>query len=151
MPKKNLEENSVNFNNMMLTTSNWGPYKTFKLMPLTEDCPYVEAIFDPSSKILAIISKHSKQSYHFVPKIDDNGDPVKLRINKRENGKDIKEQRVLLPTHAEYYIQYKSEIESIIHMYAINADTYDYKKYFEELVPDEKPLPSEKATSLDLI
>ena len=150
MSKKN-QTNPINFNSMMLTTSNWGPYKTFKLMPLTQDCPFIEAIFDPSSKILAIISKHSKQAYHFVPKIDDNGDPVKLRINKRPNGKDIKEQRVLLPTHAEYYVQDKSEIESILHLYAINVDTFDYGIYFEDLIPEEKPLPSEKATSLDLI
>ena len=49
--------------NMMITSSNWGPYKTFKLMPITEDCPFVEAIYDPSSKILAVISKVVKSSY----------------------------------------------------------------------------------------
>ena len=90
--------------NMVITTSNWGPHKTFKLMPLTIDCPYVEAIFDPSSKILAIISKIAKSSYHMIAKLDDNGDEVKLKISKRQNGKEIKEQRVLMDTHAEYYI-----------------------------------------------
>ena len=88
---------------MMLTTSNWGPNKTFKMIPINQDCPYVEAIFDPSSKILAIISKVAKSSYHMIPKLDDNGDDIKMRIGKRPNGKDTKEQRVLMDTHAEYY------------------------------------------------
>ena len=42
--------------NMMLVSGNWGPYETFKLIPVNTDCPYVEAIFDPSGKILAVIS-----------------------------------------------------------------------------------------------
>ena len=81
---------------MMLITSNWGPYKSFKAIPVTDACPYMEAIFDPSSKILAVISKHSKQSYHMLPKLDDNGDPMKLKISKRENGKDYREERRLI-------------------------------------------------------
>jgi len=136
---------------MMLTSSNWGPHKTFKLIPVTPDCPYVEAIFDPSSKILAVISKVSKQSFHMIPKLDDNGDPIKLKIGKRSNGKDFKEQRSLMQTNAEYYISDKVDIEVLIKGFAINADTFDYDVYFEELKDDPNAMPSSKATNMSLV
>lgn len=136
---------------MMLTTSNWGPQKTFKLIPVTTDCPYVEAIFDPSSKMLAVISKVAKESYHMVPKLDDNGDPQGLKMGKRPNGKDFKEQRVLMQTHAEYYISDKVDIDNIVQGFAINAGSFDYAKYFEGEEVAEKPLPSSKATSLNIV
>lgn len=137
---------------MMLTTSNWGPNKTFKMIPINKECPYVEAIFDPSSKILAIISKTSKNSYHMVPKLDDNGDEVTLKIAKRKNGKDIKEQRVMMDTHAEYYISEKEEIVNIVNGFAINADSFKIEDYFgEEAVKASKPLTAEKATNLNLV
>ena len=138
--------------NMLITTSNWGPYKTFKLMPITEDCPYVEIIFDPSSKILAVISKINKSSYHFVPKIDDNGDEVKLKVGKRPNGKDIKEQRVMMQTHAEYYIVDDQEIKDFVNQFAVNADSYDYAAIIDNDVEQMKrALSSDKATNLNLV
>ena len=136
---------------MMLTSSNWGPHKTFKLIPVTPDCPYVEAIFDPTSKILAVISKVSKQSFHMIPKLDDNGDPIKVKIGKRSNGKDFKEQRSLMQTNAEYYISDKADIETLIKGFAINADSFDYNVYFEELKDDPNALPSNKATNMKLV
>ena len=141
---------SVNHgSNMLLTTSNWGPFKTFKLMPLTSDCPYVEAIFDPSSKILAVISKIAKSSYHMVPKIDDNGDEIKLKIGKRQNGKDGKEQRVMMDTHAEYYITDIEESKSFIKMFGINSEDYDFNAIIDS-DPEEikRALPSDKATNM---
>ena len=118
--------------NMMLITSNWGPYKSFKAIPLNNDCPFMEAIFDPSSKILAVISKKSKQSYHMLPKLDDNGDPVRLKISKRENGKDYKEERKLIDTYAEYYISERNEIEMFLDAFCLNADNYDYVEYLDK-------------------
>ena len=76
---------------MMLVSGNWGPYKTFKMIPVSTECPYIEAIFDPSSKILAVISKEKKPTYHMVPKLDDNGDQIPMKVGKRANGKNNKE------------------------------------------------------------
>ena len=136
---------------MMLTTSNWGPNKTFKMIPISIECPYTEAIFDPGSKILAIVSKICKQQYHMIPKLDDNGDPLRLKINKREDGKDVREERRLLDTFAEYYITDEKEIRIIVDGISINADTYDYMKFFtDEVVPDPKALSKEKATMVNL-
>jgi len=137
---------------MMLVSSNWGPYKTFKLIPISSDCPYVEAIFDPSSKILAIISKLNKPSYHMVPKLDDNGDQISTKVGKRPNGKDFKEQRVMMDTYQEYYINNLDEVENLINGFAINADKYDYKTHIEsEITPADSPMPVEKATNLEIV
>ena len=86
-----------------------------------------------------------------VPKLDDNGDPQRLKINKREDGKDIKEERRLLDTFAEYYITDEEEIKLMVEGMSINSDSYDYMKFFtEEIIPDPKALPKEKATMVNL-
>ena len=65
--------------NMMLVNSAFRNAKSFTLIPVSIDSPYVEAMFDPSSGVLAVISKVMKQSYHMVPKLDDTGQPVRLK------------------------------------------------------------------------
>jgi|TARA_R110000744_G_scaffold67282_3_gene137192 hypothetical protein len=117
---------------MLLISSNWGPYKSFKAIPINPDCPYMEAIFDPSSKILAVISKQCKQSYHMLPKLDDNGDPQKLKLGKRENGKDFREERRLIETYAEYYLSERSEIETFLNGFCLNADSFDFIEHIEK-------------------
>ena len=46
---------------MMLVHSAFRNAKSFTLIPVSLDSPYVEAMFDPSSGILAVISKVMKQ------------------------------------------------------------------------------------------
>ena len=90
--------------------------------------------------------------YHFVPKIDDNGDEVKLKVGKRPNGKDIKEQRVMMQTHAEYYIVDDQEIKDFVNQFAVNADSYDYASIIDNDVEQMKrALSSDKATNLNLV
>ena len=45
--------------NMMLITSAFRNLKSFTLIPVSNDSPYVEAMYDPSSGILAVITKMS--------------------------------------------------------------------------------------------
>lgn len=151
---KKVKSTSLNVEkSMMLITSNWGPYKSFKAIPLNADCPFMEAIFDPSSKILAVISKHSKQSYHMLPKLDDNGDPMKLKLGKRENGKDFREERRLIETYAEYYVSERSEIETFLNGFCLNADSYDYIKYLDAELENQIPagMPPTDAANMKVI
>lgn len=116
---------------MMLVTGSWGNNKTFKLIPVTPDCPYNEAIFDRDSKVLALIGKEKKQSMHMVAKLNDMGDVQRLKVGKRENGKDYSEERKTLETYYEYYIENPEEIVSVVNLFAINADTFDFNQYME--------------------
>ena len=59
--------------NMMLISSSFRNVKSFSLVTVNETCPYVEAMYDPSSGILAVITKVKKQSFHLLPRLDDNG------------------------------------------------------------------------------
>ena len=79
--------------NMMLVNSSFRNAKSFTLIPVSQDSPYVEAMFDPTSGILAVISKVMKQSYHMVPKLDDNGQPIRLKTPNQQTGKNCKRRK----------------------------------------------------------
>ncbi len=116
---------------MLLITSNWGDNKSFRLMPVSKECPYSEGIYDPESNVLVIMSGEIKESMHMLPKLDDSGDAIRTKA-VRPNKKNYKEQRVQLETFTEYYISVREEIENLISMIAINAESFDYKKYLKE-------------------
>src|SRR5688572_7482398 len=103
--------------NMLLITSWWGENKSFKLIPVKADCPYVEVIYDPSSKLLIVIGKEVKSNFHMLAKLDDNGEPMLSKV-KRKNGKPYKEERKTIETFTEHYISEKNEIDSFINMFA---------------------------------
>lgn len=128
-------------NSMRLITSSWGPAKTFKMIPVTKDCPYNECIFDVNSKVLAIIGKESKESFHMLPKLNEVGDVQRLKIGKKENGKDYAEERKALVTFYEYYIEVKEEIVDFIMNVAENAESFDFQQYIDMEVPKEGMIP----------
>lgn len=111
---------------MMLISSTWAGVPTFKLIPVSQDCPYNEVIFDPSTQTLALVSKEKKQTLHMLPKLTDTGDVQRIKVQKRENGKDFAETRVSMETFYEYFIEEKLEILDFVNSFAVNADKYDY-------------------------
>ena len=113
---------------MLLFTSFWQDRPTFKLMPIVDSCPFVEVIYDPNLEMLVVINKTFKQTFHNVPKQDDNGDIVMTKT-PRKNGKPFREERRAIDTYQEYYMTEKSEIEDFIKRFAVNADEYDYSKH----------------------
>jgi len=122
---------------MMMVTSLWGEKKSFRLIPVTNDSPYSEGIYDPENKVLAMMSSIIKEGLHTLPRLDDNGDPIVVKT-KRMNGKNYKEQRIQLETFTEYYITEKDEIDQFLKLITINADTFNYKLYTEAsiLIPE---------------
>ena len=123
MPGKNMILiNSVDFQ---------GVARSFKMIPITQDCPYVECIFSVNDKILAVITKIMKQSYHMVPKLDDNGDEVPVKGKPRANQKQIKEERRLVETFSEHYVVTEEEIREIINMFCINPKAFNIDEFFE--------------------
>lgn len=131
-------------NSMLLVTSSWGQFKTFKMIPISQDCPYNECIFDIQTKVLAVISKDKKESLHMLPRLSDQGDVQYLKIGKRNNGKDYSEERKLLVTFYEYYLEDITEIEAFIKMFAVNAEMFNTKLYID-MVIDTKPVPAESS------
>lgn len=118
------------FGSMMAISSVWGNNKTFRLLPIDSNCPYTECIYDPESKILVVISKNHKQSYHMLPSLDEHGDPIPAK-KARPSGKQVKEERRLVDTYQEYYIIVNEEIYDFLSKVAVNAQTYDFKVFVE--------------------
>lgn len=116
---------------MMLITGAWGSKTTFKMIPVTADSPYNEAIYDLDAKVLALIGRDKKQSMHMVPKLDDFGDMKTMKIGKRTNGKDYAEERKTLDTYYEYYLDNPEDVKALVNLLAVNAETFDITKYLE--------------------
>jgi hypothetical protein len=130
---------------MLLISSSWKEGKTFKMIPLSKDCPYVECIYDPQLQVLAIIGTTTKDTFHMVPKIDVNGDYEK-RKSPAANGNPYKEERKLLETFQEYYLEERAEIEEFVKRWAANHEAFDYKQYL-----DMVPTPMPGAGSLNMV
>ena len=127
--------------NMMIISSPFRNAESFALIPVSLNCPYVEAMFDPASGILAVISKVSKQSFHMVPRLGDDGQPQRLKTPNKATGKTVKEQRVSMETFSEFYITDKEEIKNFINIFSIYAQDYDYEKFLAVDVKETKKSP----------
>lgn len=115
--------------NMMLVKSSFRGMKSYSLIPVSLDCPYVETMYDPSSGMMAVITKQKKESYHMVPKLDEEGQPMRLKKPNPQTGKTVKEQRVKIDTFSEFYITDKEDLDNFISLFAINSLDFDYKSY----------------------
>ena len=114
------------FASMVLLTSYYGPgQKTFKMMPISNDAPFIECIFNNDHNVLAVIGKDKKQSLQMVPKLNDNGEQDLVKQTGH-----AKKHRITLETYYEYYITEADEIIEFVNAFAINAEKFDYQKFF---------------------
>ena len=118
--------------------------KTFRLMPISIDCAYAEGVYDPETKSLVLFSKTARDTFHMIPKLDDNGDLQLVGGGKgRPNKKHYREERKFMQTFMEFIIYEKTEVEEMIKALCENADSYDYKQYTDAIpsivAPTEGP------------
>jgi hypothetical protein len=113
---------------MMLVQATWQESQTFRMIPISEECPYVECIFDPSTKVFVIISKIKRTALQMLPKLDDYGQPI-------AGVKGHREERHKLDVFQEFYIEDKTAVKELIHLFAVNAKTFDFEAF---MVTEEK-------------
>ncbi len=111
---------------MMLVESTWQDTTTFKMIPVSNDCPYVECIYDPSSKVFVIISKVTKTSLHMLPKLDEYGKAL-------SGNRGAKQERRSIDTFQEYYIEEKDSIVDVVNLFAVNAKKFDITKFIDKV------------------
>jgi hypothetical protein len=116
---------TTNQPSMLIVSSEWNDKKTFRLIAITNNCPFNEVIYDPEIKTLAIISKEKKQSFQMLPKLDPNGDLTMIK-RPTPSGRKLAEERKVVETYYEYYITNEEEIKAFVTMFAINADTHEW-------------------------
>jgi len=124
---------------MILINSSWQGGKTFKMIPSSADCPYVECIYDPNLKVLAIVGNIKKDVFHMVAKLNDDGDEI-MRKSPGRKGVPYKQERKLLETYQEYYLEERSDIEYFVKAVADNVDSFDYQMYLD-MVPQDPDMP----------
>ena len=124
---------------MMLVQSTWQEKQTFRMIPIADSCPYVECIMDPETKVFVVISKITKQSLHMLPRMDDNGDPMFTK-SARPNGRQIKEERHKIEVFQEFYIEDKIAIKDLIHLFAVNAKTFNYEAFMTKTEVEDLPI-----------
>jgi hypothetical protein len=110
---------------MMLVKATWQESQTFRMIPISTDCPYVECIFDPSTKVFVVISKIKKTTLHMLPKLDEYGQAVAAI-------KGMKQERHKLEVFQEFYIEDQSAVEELVNLFAVNADNFNYKEFMTE-------------------
>lgn len=115
---------------MLIISSERKGFPTFRMIPLTIDCPFGEIVYVPDAKALQILYKHTVEGLHMMPKLDDNGEPM---INaKAPKGSNLyKQERKTLSVPQDAYIYNPTEIEEFVQMFAVN-DKFNYKVFMVE-------------------
>lgn len=114
---------------MLVTVPYTATEKSFRMIPVAADCPYVDVVYWKDKKVLEINSPFKKTEYAYFPKLDDNGDMEKRKIpTKDENGQPViyKQERRTTETLQKYYIIEQVEIIAFVEALAINSKTVDY-------------------------
>jgi len=119
---------------MILVNSTFNNHKTFKLIPISENAPYIEAIYDRESKVMVIISNKTKTALHMLPKLDEAGMPS--MIQKGALAGKQKQERKQIEVFVEYYIEEESDMKNIIDTLASNP-SFKWKEYLKELPKEE--------------
>ena len=114
---------------MMLVQATWQDKQTFRLIPISDSCPYVECIFDPGTKVFVIISKIKRTSLQMLPKLDEYGQPI-------AGSKGHREERHKLEVFQEFYIEDKIAVKDLLHLFAINAKTFNFEAFMSEKEED---------------
>lgn len=115
-------------NNMFIISGVWNNKDTFKLIPIQNNCPYSEIIFDPLTSLLVVISKVQKEALQMVNRLDENGANILLEHTDKSKPPVSKKERLKLKMFTEYYIMKTNEQIDFIEMFATNASSYDYQK-----------------------
>jgi len=107
---------------MMVISSDWYGMETFRMIPLTKECPYIEVIYDPKSETLAIISKELKDKPQMLVKLNDKGEAIHLKSSTPEKPA-MAEERRMIPAYYEYYINSKTEILTFLDYFSVSIST----------------------------
>lgn len=134
---------TTTYQSMLLVkgTVNWTGNKkaTFKMIPITNDCPYIEAVFDVDNKALGIVGRFKKQNYDMVPSLNKDGDLQKKKRPVKPGEFPFQQEKRLVETWNEHEILTKEEILKFIEMFAVNAREFDVEFFFQPIVENTAP------------
>ena len=109
---------------MIVFSADWKGQNSFRMMPISKDCPFVECIYDSQEKILAVIGVNNIPKLQMLPKLSSKGETTQFRT-KNEKGEAVaamSQERASVESYQEYYLKDKTDIEAFIKMVAINPN-----------------------------
>lgn len=143
-----------NTTSMRLYTSIWKEQETFKMLPVSNDCPFLEVIYDTELKQLAIVGSKLKKGFTYMDKLDNNGHKTMISgyegLKKKYPNSEIypyKRERVEIDVVNEYYIKEEAEQTEFINRFAENTDGFNFKKYLD--APATKPATMDMTPKLE--
>ena len=102
---------------MFIHSAEWHEKRSFRLLPITLDCPYNEILYDCENKVLMIISKDQKEKPMFIPSLDKKGNTITLRKTQK-----LQQERHIISMYYEYFIDDVEDIKSFVSSIATNID-----------------------------
>jgi hypothetical protein len=114
--------------NMIIVRSSFGGQPNFTLIPVTMDCAYVEALFEPVSKSLVIFNKCTQTKFRMIPKINESGDHV-MPKKPRPDRQTYCEERKQMESFYEHYLVDPQDIREFVKRFAVNADNIDIEPF----------------------
>lgn len=110
---------------MFVYNTDWHGSKTFRMLPMDKNCPFNEVIYDPETKVLAVVSKEYKEKPQMFPKLTDKGNTIlKKGTTDLDNSNSYVEERVIMDIYYEYYIDDIEDIKDFVNFFANN---YNHK------------------------
>lgn len=122
-----------NAQSMLVCRTTWNSQPSFKMIPLTSDCPFNEVIFDSTQNVLAIVSKEKREKPHMMHRLDDKGRPIEIK-----NEQKFAEMRVMVDSYYEYYIEHQEDIQAFVKHFAVSINHDALGDLFDE--PKKKSL-----------
>jgi hypothetical protein len=104
--------------------------ETFSGVPVKADCPYIEVIWDPSSKHLGVNNVHQKETVQYLTKLNNKGLPQRNNDAKTMNQAPFAQERKIMVTPVDYYLHDIYEIKAFLEMIAVNPD-FDFDKFIK--------------------
>jgi hypothetical protein len=115
-----MSKNPTTAASMMVYVALFEGYPTFKMLPLTSECPFNEIMFDPRTGTLAIVSKDQKARNMMVERIGKDGNPIPIKGKMRDGEQATELERRTMAQYYEYYVQNKEDQKAIVEHFAIN-------------------------------
>lgn len=124
-------------NNMLIVNGVFKEANTFRLIPLTDDCPYVEMIYDVPGRALFLVNKVVKDTIDYIEKIDNKGHIVFTKVKEVTEYKQVPAvERCIVRVNYNTTIINEQEIITIVELFARNSDTFDYKSFFTPAITE---------------
>lgn len=122
---------------MMAISVDIGGQASFRMIPVTKTCPYLEAIYLPDRQILVLLSPHKKDTISALDDFDKIEDKNTVKNLYKEQF--INKEHFIMEAWHEYQITNIKEIIFFVSQCAVNGEdflkTYSMKPRSRHLQP----------------